>query len=150
MSESEGRRIKSAIERDMYCIEFARDKLITYLSEKYPVIKDYVANRTAKDIERGDITNIKLFRVYIENYIKTNSDTAKNATKLVRYLAPSSEGLPLEVYFFSANKDWAYYENFASDVMEHIIAVMPDFELKPYQRASGVDNRKSTLRKEQK
>ena len=68
---------------------------------------------------------------------------------MVRYLAPSSEGLPLEVYFFSANKDWAYYENFASDVMDHIIAVMSDFELKPYQRASGVDNRKSTLRKEQ-
>lgn len=148
MSESEGRRIKSAIEIDLYCIEFASDELISYLSEKYPVIKNYVANRPAKDIERGEITNIKLFRVYLENYIKTNSDTAKNATKLVRYLAPSSEGLPLEVYFFSANKDWAYYENFASDVMDHIIAVMPDFELKPYQRASGVDNRKTTLRKE--
>ena len=148
MSESEGRRIKSAIEIDLYCIEFASDELISYLSEKYPVIKNYVANRPAKDIERGEITNIKLFRVYLENYIKTNSDTAKNATKLVRYLAPSSEGLPLEVYFFSANKDWTYYENFASDVMDHIIAVMPDFELKPYQRASGVDNRKTTLRKE--
>ena len=149
MSESEGRRIKSAIEIDLYCIEFASEELISYLSEKYPIIKSYVANRPSKDIERGDITNIKLFRVYLENYIKTNSDTAKNATKLVRYLAPSSEGLPLELYFFSANKDWAYYENFASDVMDHIIAVMPDFELKPYQRASGVDNRKTTLKKEQ-
>lgn len=146
MSESEGRRIKSAIEIDLYCIEFASKELIAYLSEKYQVIKEYVANRPAKDIERGEITNIKLFRVYLENYIKTNSDTAKNATKLVRYLAPSSEGLPLEVYFFSANKDWAYYENFASDVMDHVIAVMADFELKPYQRASGVDNRKTTLR----
>ena len=131
---------------DMYCIEFASEELIAYLSEKYKVIKDYVANRTAKDIERGDITNIKLFRLYVEHYIKTNSDTAKNATKMVRYLAPSSEGLPFEIYFFSANKDWVYYENFASDVMEHIIAVMPDFELKPYQRASGVDNRKTTLK----
>ena len=149
MSESEGRRIKSAIEIDLYCIEFASEELISYLSEKYPIIKSYVANRPSKDIERGDITNIKLFRVYLENYIKINSDTAKNATKLVRYLAPSSEGLPLELYFFSANKDWAYYENFASDVMDHIIAVMPDFELKPYQRASGVDNRKTTLKKEQ-
>ena len=149
MSESAGRRIKSAIEIDLYCIEFASEELISRLSEKYPIIKEYVANRPAKDIERGDITNIKLFRVYLENYIKTNSDTAKNATKLVRYLAPSSEGLPLEVYFFSANKDWVYYENFASDVMDHIIAVMPDFEMKPYQRASGVDNRKTTLIKEQ-
>ena len=150
MSESEGRRIKSSIEIDLYCIEFASKELIEALSEKYKVIKDYVANRSEKDIERGDITNIKLFRVYLENYIKTNSDTAKNATKLVRYLAPSSEGLPLELYFFSANKDWAYYENFASDVMDHVIAVMPDFELKPYQRASGVDNRKTTLMKDQK
>ena len=149
MSESAGRRIKSAIEIDLYCIEFASEELISRLSEKYPIIKEYVANRPAKDIERGDITNIKLFRVYLENYIKTNSDTAKDATKLVRYLAPSSEGLPLEVYFFSANKDWVYYENFASDVMDHIIAVMPDFEMKPYQRASGVDNRKTTLIKEQ-
>ena len=148
MSESAGRRIKSAIEIDLYCIEFASEELISRLSEKYPIIKEYVANRSEKDIERGDITNIKLFRVYLENYIKTNSDTAKNATKLVRYLAPSSEGLPLELYFFSANKNWAYYENFASDVMDHVIAVMHDFELKPFQRASGVDNRKSTLMKE--
>ena len=148
MSESEGRRIKTAIEIDLYSIEFASNELIESLSEKYKVIKDYVANRSEKDIERGDITNIKLFRVYLENYIKTNSDTAKNATKLVRYLAPSSEGLPLELYFFSANKNWAYYENFASDVMDHVIAVMYDFELKPFQRASGVDNRKSTLMKE--
>jgi miniconductance mechanosensitive channel len=146
MSESEGRRIKRAIEIDMYCIEFAREELITRLSEKYSAIREYVSNRSEKDIERGDITNIKLFRVYIEDYIRRNSDTAKNATKMVRYLEPSSEGLPFEVYFFSANKDWVYYENFSSDVMDHIIAVMADFELKPYQRASGVDNRKTTLR----
>lgn len=146
MSESAGRRIKRAIEIDMYCIEFAREELIAKLSEKYPAVKEYVENRTPKDIERGDITNIKLFRVYVENYIKNNSDTAKNATKMVRYLEPSSEGLPFELYFFSANKDWVYYENYASDVMEHIIAVMVDFELKPYQRVSGVDNRKTTLR----
>lgn len=146
MSESAGRRIKRAIEIDMYCIEFAREELIRKLSEKYPAIKEYVENRTQKDIERGDITNIKLFRVYVESYIRSNSDTAKNATKMVRYLEPTSEGLPFELYFFSANKDWVYYESFASDVMEHIIAVMVDFELKPYQRASGVDNRKTTLR----
>lgn len=146
MSESAGRRIKRAIEMDMYCIEFAREELIIRLSEKYPVIKEYVANRPEKDIERGGITNIKLFRVYVEDYIRRNSDTAKNATKMVRYLQPSSEGLPFEIYFFSANKDWVYYENFASDVMDHIFAVMVDFELKPYQRASGVDNRKTTLR----
>lgn len=146
MSESNGRRIKRAIEIDMYCIEFAREELIAQLSKKYKAIADYVANRSSKDKERGDITNIKLFRVYIESYIRNNSDTAKDATKMVRYLEPSSEGLPFEIYFFSANKDWVYYENFASDVMDHIIAVMSDFELKPYQRASGVDNRKTTLR----
>lgn len=146
MSESEGRRIKTAIELDMYCIEFAREELIANLSKKYPVIEKYIANRSAKDIERGDITNIKLFRVYVEDYIRKNSDTAKNATKMTRYLQPSSEGLPFEIYFFSANKDWVYYENFASDVMDHIIAVMADFELKPYQRPSGVDNRKNAIK----
>ena len=146
MSESEGRRIKTAIELDLYCIEFAREELIANLSKKYPVIEKYIANRSAKDIERGDITNIKLFRVYVEDYIRKNSDTAKNATKMTRYLQPSSEGLPFEIYFFSANKDWVYYENFASDVMDHIIAVMADFELKPYQRPSGVDNRKNAIK----
>lgn len=142
MSESSGRRIKRAIDIDLYSIEFASAEMIERLSSKYKVIAKYIANRTSTDEERGGITNLKLFRVYVEDYIKNLSDTAKDATKMVRYLAPTSEGMPFELYFFSANKDWVYYENFASDVMDHVIVMMYEFDLKPFQRASGVDNRK--------
>lgn len=146
MSESAGRRIKRSIDIDLYSIEFASPQTISRLSEKYEVIEKYVSNRPETDVERGELTNIKLFRVYLEEYLRSLSDTSKSSLKMVRYLQPTSEGMPLELYFFSSNKNWVFYENFASDVMDHVIAKMPDFDLKPYQRVSGIDNRKVNLK----
>ena len=66
---------------------------------------------------------------------------AKSKTLRERYLAATTEGIPMQVYFFSSNKVWEYYEAFAADVIEHLLAVIPQFDLRIYQRASGVDMR---------
>ena len=142
MTESPGRRIMRSVNIDMYSVGFADEALTARVSAQYPVIDEYVRNRTEEDKKRGECTNLKLFRVYMEWYLRNLPDVAKSETLMVRYLAATTEGIPMQVYFFSSNKVWEYYEAFAADVIEHLLAVIPQFDLRIYQRASGVDMRK--------
>ena len=141
MTESPGRRIMRSVNIDMYSVGFADEALTARVSAQYPVIDEYVRNRTEEDKKRGECTNLKLFRVYMEWYLRDLPDVAKSETLMVRYLAATTEGIPMQVYFFSSNKVWEYYEAFAADVIEHLLAVIPQFDLRIYQRASGVDMR---------
>lgn len=141
MTESPGRRIMRSVNIDMYSVGFADEALIARVSAQYPVIDEYVRNRTEEDKKRGECTNLKLFRVYMEWYLRNLPNVAKSETLMVRYLAATTEGIPMQVYFFSSNKVWEYYEAFAADVIEHLLAVIPQFDLRIYQRASGVDMR---------
>lgn len=141
MTESPGRRIMRSVNIDMYSVGFADEALTARVSAQYPVIGEYVRNRTEEDKKRGECTNLKLFRVYMEWYLRNLPDVAKSETLMVRYLAATTEGIPMQVYFFSSNKVWEYYEAFAADVIEHLLAVIPQFDLRIYQRASGVDMR---------
>ena len=141
MTESPGRRIMRSVNIDMYSVGFADEALTARVSAQYPVIDEYVRNRTEEDKKRGECTNLKLFRVYMEWYLRNLPDVAKSETLMVRYLAATTEGIPMQVYFFSSNKVWEYYEAFAADVIEHLLAVIPQFDLRIYQRASGVDMR---------
>lgn len=141
MTESPGRRIMRSVNIDMYSVGFADEALTARVSAQYPVIDEYVRNRTEEDKKRGECTNLKLFRVYMEWYLRNLPNVAKSETLMVRYLAATTEGIPMQVYFFSSNKVWEYYEAFAADVIEHLLAVIPQFDLRIYQRASGVDMR---------
>lgn len=141
MTESPGRRIMRSVNIDMYSVGFADEALTARVSAQYPVIDEYVRNRTEEDKKRGECTNLKLFRIYMEWYLRNLPDVAKSETLMVRYLAATTEGIPMQVYFFSSNKVWEYYEAFAADVIEHLLAVIPQFDLRIYQRASGVDMR---------
>lgn len=141
MTESPGRRIMRSVNIDMYSVGFADESLTARVSAQYPVIDEYVRNRTEEDKKRGECTNLKLFRVYMEWYLRNLPNVAKSETLMVRYLAATTEGIPMQVYFFSSNKVWEYYEAFAADVIEHLLAVIPQFDLRIYQRASGVDMR---------
>lgn len=141
MTESPGRRIMRSVNIDMYSVGFADEALTARVSAQYPVIDEYVKNRTEEDKKRGECTNLKLFRVYMEWYLRNLPNVAKSETLMVRYLAATTEGIPMQVYFFSSNKVWEYYEAFAADVIEHLLAVIPQFDLRIYQRASGVDMR---------
>lgn len=141
MSESPGRRIMRSVNIDMYSVGFADAALIARVSEKYPAVAEYMANRSEEEKSRGDFTNLKLFRVYMEQYLRNLPGVAQSQTIMVRYLAATTEGLPMQLYFFSSNKVWEYYEAFAADVIDHLLAVIPQFDLRIYQRASGVDMR---------
>lgn len=88
-------------------------------------------------------TNLGVFRAYLQRYIEHLPSTNTDLTCLVRQLAPTEKGIPMEVYFFCRNKDWISYEQVQSDVFDHILAVIPEFGLRVFQAPSGADFRPS-------
>jgi miniconductance mechanosensitive channel len=154
MSESEGRRIKRAIHINISSVHFADEALLTHLS-KIQLLKEYIRTRQA-EIERSNterevdqsvlvngrrMTNLGLFRRYIEEYLKQHPMINTKLTCMVRQLAPGPDGLPLEVYAFSADKDWVNYEGIMADIFDHILASASHFDLVIFEHQSGYDLR---------
>ena len=81
------------------------------------------------------LTNVGAFRLYVENYLKRHPAIQHELSVLVRHLEPGSEGLPIEIYVFSREQDWERYERIQSSVFEHLLAVLPLFELQVFQCA---------------
>lgn len=150
MQESGGRRIKRAIHIDMRSINFADTDMLAKW-RKLKLLKSYLAkkeNELEQDAERCQkeaedlvnsrkLTNIGTFRAYVSAYISAHPDINKELTCMVRQLKPSEIGLPLEIYCFSANKDWVAYEHIQSEIFDHLLAILPLFELSPYQRVTN-------------
>ncbi len=88
------------------------------------------------------LTNIGIFRVYVEAYVKNNPDINLNMTCMVRQLLPTEKGLPIEIYTFSNRQEWVTYEGIMSDMFDHLIAAVPEFELEVFQNPTGTDFRK--------
>lgn len=146
MEESGGRRIKRSINIDMDSIKFCTDEMLEkyhkitqlqpYLDETAKKLKDY--NEKQK-IDPSSIvngrrqTNIGVFRAYLKAYLRNRPDIHKDMTFLVRQLQPSEKGLPIEVYVFTTTIAWAEYENIQSDIFDHVLASIPQFDLKVYQ-----------------
>ena len=151
MSDSGGRRIKRAIYIDMNSIKFCDNKMISKFS-KIDIISDYIDSKS-KDIEAYNqsknsndsllngraLTNIGTYRKYISSYLKNNSNINKDMTFLVRQLSPGSNGLPIEIYVFSNNTDWIEYEGIQSDIFDHLIASIKEFDLVLFQNPTGND-----------
>ena len=153
MSESGGRRIKRSIFIDMNTVKFADDKML----EKFrsmALLKDYVEKKqeeiNAENAERGlDLsatvvngrrqTNLGIFRAYLEHYLRAHPKIHKGMTFLVRHLQPTPQGLPIEIYVFSADKAWVNYEAIQADIFDHVLAAVPEFGLRVYQQPSGAD-----------
>ena len=150
MSESGGRRIKRSIKIDMKSIKFCTTSMI----EKFRAIallKEYLDKKiieiekenVKKSINNSDIlnsrslTNIGTFRAYIQFYLKNNPKIHNEMTFLVRQLSPQSDGLPIEIYVFSNDTDWINYESIQSDIFDHLLAILPEFELEIFQNLSG-------------
>jgi miniconductance mechanosensitive channel len=89
------------------------------------------------DIRR--LTNIGTLRAYILSYLRSHPKIHQRMTLLVRQLAPSGEGLPIEIYAFTNDTVWATYEDIQADIFDHVLAIAPEFGLRPYQRPSGED-----------
>jgi len=150
MSESGGRRIKRSINIDMNSIKFCNDELINsfksitiiseYIDKKLSNLREHNANINKESIINGRaLTNIGTYRAYIKAYLKNNKDIHKDMTFLVRQLSPTSNGLPLQIYVFSNNTNWIDYEEIQSDIFDHLISALDQFDLKIYQQPSGND-----------
>lgn len=152
MEESGGRRIKRSLIIDMKSIHFCDDEMLdrfekirhisAYIKEKRQIIKD--ENEKLKEeakvrANQRKLTNIGTFRIYIENYLKANPNIHQEMTFLVRQLPPTELGLPLEIYVFSKDQRWAFYEAIQADIFDHLLAIIPEFDLRVFQNPSGHD-----------
>ena len=153
MSESGGRRIKRSINIDVNSIQFLTDEerlrlgKVNYLKEYLPQIftEISVANANVSDIEMKvngrHLTNIGTFRAYLQEYLRRHEKIHKDMTLMVRQLAPTTEGLPIELYIFTNDIRWTYYEAIQADIFDHIFAVLPEFGLRAFQNPTGTDIR---------
>lgn len=152
MSESGGRRIKRAINIDMNSIKFCDEELLAKL-EKFNRLKEYLNQKkkeiaeynnslkvSSDDIINGrHLTNIGTFRAYVVAYLKDHPKIHNDMTFLIRQLPPSEHGLPIEIYVFSNDQEWANYEAIQADIFDHILAIVPMFDLRVYQNPTGAD-----------
>ena len=130
MRESGGRRVARALRIDMSSIRFCTPEELERFS----------AREWAEGMELGPGTvNLQLFRTAVEYHLRHLDSVNGDLMLLVRQLEPTSEGLPLQLYFFTRPKDWPTHERIASEVMEHVIASLPEFGLRAYQKPSGSD-----------
>lgn len=154
MEESGGRRIKRSVILDMKSVKFCSDELIEKLSH-YEVLNEYLTEKTKEITEHNaklndksavkfngrKLTNIGVFRKYIELYLRNNENVNQDLTLLVRQLSPTPEGIPMEIYVFSKIKAWVQFEAVQADIFDHLLAVIPEFELKVFQNPTGDDFR---------
>ena len=158
MSESGGRRIKRSLFIDISSIRLCSEEMLdrfreiehiaTYLKKKEAEIETYneaMGEKADKNRVNGRrLTNVGTFRAYIEAYLRHHPDINQEMTLLVRQLAHDGRGLPIEIYCFSANKNWAPYESIQADIFDHLLAVAREFDLELFQEPSGNDFSKIT------
>jgi miniconductance mechanosensitive channel len=160
MSEAEGRRIKRSVNIDMNTIKFCTNEMLEkfrrfglisgYLGEKQKELAGFNAANKIDDSEMVNgrrITNIGTFRAYVAAYLRCHPKVNKDMTFIIRQLEPTSKGLPIQIYVFCTDKAWANYEGIQSDIFDHILAIVPEFELKVFQQPAGADfNSESLIR----
>jgi miniconductance mechanosensitive channel len=152
MSQTGARRIKRAIVIDVSSIRiqtedevdhFTRFALLgDYIKEKEQQLAEYNAGLTTAvddEVNRRRLTNIGTFRAYAFNYLNNHPRIDQNLTLIVRQLAPGPEGLPLELYCFTNTTEWAAYEDIQSDIFDHLLAILPEFGLRLFQKPAGSD-----------
>lgn len=158
MAESGGRRIKRALRIDVNSVRFLSPELtgeLKKIDRLRPFIEQRETEIAAANAELGGhldaspangrrMTNLGVFRAYCIAYLREHPEIHdKDMTFLVRQLAPDPEGLPLELYVFTRDQRWIYYEAIQADIFDHLFAVLPLFELRPFQRPSGSDWREA-------
>ncbi len=155
MEESDGRRIKRSILLDMHSVKFCTPEMLERFT-KFEFLGDYI-KETEENIQKQNKlrnadtsllvnglrqTNIGVFRAYLTRYLENHPYVNHEMTTMVRQLSPTEKGIPMEIYVFSRIKSWVEYEGIQSDIFDHILAVIPQFELSVFQEPSGADFRK--------
>ncbi len=152
MSESGGRRIKRSVAIDMTTVAFldaedlARLRKVHFIAEylemKAREVDAWNSEHGADDaslVNGRRLTNLGTFRAYIQRYLAHHPQIRDDMTFLVRQLPPGPEGLPIEIYVFSAEQRWVEYEGIIGDLFDHVLAVLPEFGLRVYQRPGSGD-----------
>ena len=154
MQESGGRRIKRSIRIDMNSVKFCTPEMLAKY-RKIRLLKDYI-EETEKVVEEYNKehgidnsvlvngrrqTNLGVFRAYLTNYLRSLPAVNQDLTCMVRQLQPTEQGIPLELYFFSSIKAWIPYEGVQADVFDHVLAIIPEFDLHVFQNPTGEDFR---------
>lgn len=152
MQQSGGRRIKRSIYIDINTIRFCTDEMIErfstiryiadYMEKKKKELAEHNAAQGLDDApptSKRQLTNVGTFRAYVISYLKNHPMVNQDMTFLIRQLAPGEHGLPIEIYVFCKDKVWAHYEAIQSDIFDHILAVVPEFDLKVFQSPAGTD-----------
>ncbi|AKL40743.1 TPA: mechanosensitive ion channel [Serratia marcescens] len=154
MSESGGRRIKRSLNIDTGSVHFLSEEeqrrlqrnplLHSYLNVKTQELSQHnqeIAVDLASPLNGRRLTNLGTLRAYLEAYLRTHPRIHQNMTLMVRQLAPTPEGLPLEIYAFTNTTVWAEYESIQADIFDHILAVIDEFGLRVHQTPTGNDLR---------
>ncbi|WP_343329837.1 mechanosensitive ion channel family protein [Polaribacter staleyi] len=157
MTDSDGRRIKRSLNINMDSIHHLSPEevnelkkiqsITTYLETRQANIDEYnQKNNINKELllNGRNLTNIGVFRKYIETYIENHSGTNNDMMIMVRQLAPGTQGIPIEIYAFSNDKRWKNYEYIMSDIFDHVIASVPYFNLEIFElpNSSNFNNSK--------
>ena len=149
MQETGGRRIKRSLYIDQRSVRFLDEAEMQRL-EDFVVLNDYLERKRrelaewnreleqqgAKPINERRVTNLGTFRAYVEQYLRNNAHIRQDMTLLVRQLQPGATGIPLEVYCFTNDTRWAVYEGIQSDIFDHLLAILPIFDLRVFQQCS--------------
>ncbi len=154
MEDSGGRRIKRYLNIDVKSIHFLSEEEIqkftkielirNYMNEKLDEIQQNADSEEQIPANQRRLTNIGCFRKYLEFYLHKHPKIHNHMTFLVRQLQVSEKGLPLEIYVFSKDQEWANYEALQSDIFDHILSIVSEFNLKIFQNPTGEDFRKLT------
>lgn len=154
MADANGRRIKRAIHIDISSIRFCDEDMLmrfsqiqyisNYIKEKEIALQTFnqTENTGNSSLVNGRrMTNIGTFRAYILFYLRNHPMINQEMTLLVRQLPSTQYGLPIEIYVFSKDKVWANYESIQADIFDHLLAAVPEFDLRIYQNPTGADFR---------
>ncbi len=150
MEESGGRRIKRAVFIKISSIRFCTDKMLdkykkinlikAYIEEKQPEIEAFNESMGFDKSMKGNgrhLTNLGLFRVYLKAYIESANSVNREMEHVVRQLAPTDKGLPIEIYCFANEKKWVGFEDTQADIFDHVFSAVRDFDLEMFESPSS-------------
>ncbi|MGY8946632.1 MAG: mechanosensitive ion channel family protein [Flavobacteriales bacterium] len=153
MSDSNVRRIKRALLIKGSSIKFLNESELNKL-KKIKLIEDYIIKKETEILEYNqnlkvdnsslingrNLTNLGLFRIYIEEFLEKNPSINSEMTLMCRQLTPTSQGVPLEIYAFSKDQEWKRYEDIMSDIFDHLLASLKTFHLELFELPSSLNN----------
>lgn len=152
MQENGARRVMRSINIDMHSVKFCTKEMLDKY-RKISLIKDFIESQekhfneynTNNNIDDAvtvnglRLTNIGVFRAYLQRYIENLPTIDKSQIYMIRHMEPTEHGLPIQIYFFTTKIQWVAYEGVMADVFDHVMAVIPEFDLNVFQNLTSKD-----------